>query len=151
MKRTLIALVCAAIGWMPATGAFAYKIINNTKDPTSYSIEVWGEHCPRCYHGHVKQGDPKSCPGGEKGCGGHTEITACVLARSAQFGANENSLRSCSVKVPAHGTVEFIDVNPAGIWSTDAYVGCIVYDENDKVINPGNSSMSAVGGYNSCQ
>lgn len=150
MERALRFAIGVATGIALAGSASAYNVFNKTTDPTSGSIEVWGEHCMQCFHGKVKQGEHKSCPGGEKGCGGHTQITACVLAPGWE--TNQYVLRACSVKVPAHGWVEFVDRVPDfwGSQPTEAFVGCIVYDENGKVLTQGNK-MDVVDGYNPCR
>lgn len=148
MDRALLSLVAAASLALSGAAA-AYNVYNKTTDPTSGSIEVWGEHCMQCFHAKVKQGQHKSCPGNDKGCGGHTQITACVLAPG--WGTNQYALRACAVKVPAHGWVEFVERVPGFFddQTTEAFVGCIVYDENGRALNTDNK-MDVVYGYNPC-
>lgn len=130
--------------------SFAYNVYNKAKT-NPYSIEVWGEDCPACFHGHVSRGEHKSCPGNEKGCTGHTQITACILVMGgAGYGHNTNELRACSKKVPAHGWVEFVDA-PYDVFNhgpQDSML-CFVYDEHGKVLNDGRMKELR-GYYNTC-
>jgi hypothetical protein len=49
----------------------AYCVYNHT----NAKLVVCGESCLKCYNKVIKGGHHGCCPGGHKGCGGHTFIT----------------------------------------------------------------------------
>lgn len=62
-----LALLCLA-----APGpSRAYCVYNHTDT----KFEVCGESCNKCFQKTIKDGHHACCPGGHKGCGGHTFIT----------------------------------------------------------------------------
>lgn len=125
MKNTFLFLA-AFISMSLADSALAYRIYNKSSQE---KIEAWGEHCPKCFHGTIKSGDSKACPGGEAGCKNKTEISAKILVPISPY-SNDYACKKCTTKVPAHGWVEFHDNvdNPR-------YTNCSVYDKNGKLLS----------------
>lgn len=125
MKKIFTFLAALVSISLLADSAFAYRIYNKTRQD---KIEVWGEHCPKCFHGTIKMGESKSCPGDEPGCKNKTEITAKILVPISPY-SNDYACKKCAAKVPAHGWVEFRENAANGL-----YTNCYVFDKSGKLL-----------------
>lgn len=88
-----------------ATQASAYSIYNKTGGTRHFV----GETCAHCFAGDIADGESKSCPGGNRGCGGETFISMrtggkCYVPNSP---LPIDNYHYCPVPVDAHGWVEF--------------------------------------------
>ena len=93
-----LAVFFSAMCLFPFPGS-AYCVYNHT----NANFSVCGESCTRCFEKGIKSGHHGCCPGGHKGCGGHTYIT---------FYPYESVTRSdygwyAPVQVTNHGWVSF--------------------------------------------
>jgi|GEM_PF-6748710 len=129
MKKIIFSIMIIGVSVFFSEISLAYNIYNKSDNG---EIEVWGEYCPACFHGKVRQGEHKSCPGDKNGCKGNTAITFTFLVSSqVRPGTSDLVTRKCSRKVPAHGWVEIGNVGMHGAPT------CIVYDKKGKELNPG--------------
>jgi hypothetical protein len=92
------AVFFSAICLFPSTGS-AYCVYNHV----NANFSVCGENCSKCFKSYIKSGHHGCCPGGHKGCGGHTYIT---------FYPYESNITSdfgwyAPVQVTNHGWVSF--------------------------------------------
>ncbi len=95
-KLILIAAAVAALLVAPAM-AGAYCVYNHT----NAELTVCGEFCDHCLSADLSAGEHACCPGGDKGCGGHTQIT---VSRVGTLAALCGSYKTPE-KVEAHGWV----------------------------------------------
>ncbi len=71
----MLALVAALLAALAAPQlAGAYCIYNHTNT----ALYVTGEQCMHCLEATIHKGSKACCPGGEKGCRGHTHISFSV-------------------------------------------------------------------------
>jgi len=94
----VIALTAALLAALAApTLAGAYCVYNHTNT----GLYVNGEHCLHCLQANIPKGGKACCPGGDKGCRGHTQISFSV-----DYG-NDSSCNNFYVpkEVEAHGWV----------------------------------------------
>lgn len=124
MMKKMMLLLVAITSMALADSTLAYRVYNKSSQDR---IEVWGQHCPKCFHAKISMGDSKSCPGDKKGCGGLTTISAIMLVPDSPY-SNTEKCQKCSVRVPAHGWVEFVD-------DKGGFTSCVVYDKNGNALN----------------
>ena len=137
MKISALWLLCVLLFFCIASTlsiqeAGAYNVYNKTRR----SIHVRGERCARCYDGHVAAGRHGSCPGGSKGCRGHTWISVegppGVCSRKGFNPLNGNWVQDrwyhyCGKEVPAHGWVTIGETRLYGL-------RCVVHKRNGDAI-----------------
>ena len=137
-KKTAIFMLALAAALVIALAApltaGAYCVYNHTNT----SLFVQGEQCLHCLEANIDKGDKACCPGGDKGCRGHTLIS---------FSVNYGSHTSCNnfivpKEVEAHGWVSLFG-SCRKEWKrcnqADACDGITakVHDKNGKVIYSG--------------
>jgi hypothetical protein len=73
MKTVLAIFILALTGifCLLSSPCSAYCVYNHT----NANFDVCGESCNKCFRKNIKSGHHACCPGGHKGCGGHTYIT----------------------------------------------------------------------------
>ena len=103
MKKSAVLLLCLVAALIMVTFgpslAGAYCVYNHSNT----DLYVSGEQCTRCLQATVRAGDKVCCPGGDKGCRGHTRITISVQY-SGDAVCNDFYVPK---EVEAHGWVSF--------------------------------------------
>jgi len=102
-----LAVFFSAICLFPSPGS-AYCVYNHT----NANFDVCGESCNKCFRKNIKSGDHACCPGGHKGCGGHTYITFHPYEGSDESGYGWYA----PVQVTNHGWVSFFGECKGSMW-----------------------------------
>jgi len=92
-----VMIAALAVLLMAPAMAGAYCVYNHT----NAELTVCGEFCDHCLSADLSAGEHACCPGGDKGCGGHTQITVSRVGPLASLcGAYKTR-----EQVEAHGWV----------------------------------------------
>ena len=135
-KSSIIFLAALAVLWLlilAPSSAQAYCVYNHTNT----DLFVCGESCTHCFQGTIKKGEKRCCPGGDKGCRGHTYITISPL-----YGGTSCNGFYVPKQVSAHGWVSLFG-SCRKEWKkcneSDACAGITakVHDKDGKVVYDG--------------